>query len=305
VNGRKVTTESGPDIRFAAQLIEAREVFSERKILSGDAFDQVSWQHVYQVLTSVPKMFEIFACKQVFDISATFGFVHKRDPSICPLCPSCCTINESSGHILYCGEEGRVKALTKFSTDILSWLHMVGTHRNLTFLLIKFIRGRGYLTMQDICNQHNLPQEYTTFAISQDKIGWRRFLEGMVSRKLYLLLCNIGLRSGYTLDLDKWMTELITRLLELTHSLWIYRNVVVHDEEAGTHATRRKELLQTEIERQLELGGEGLAETDQWMLEVNLSDLNTSSGEREAYWLAAVEAARAHHNVLPDHNIED
>jgi hypothetical protein len=75
------------------------------------------------------------------------------------------------------------------------------------------------------------------------------------------------------------MTEPITRLLELTHSLWIYRNVVVHDEEAGTHATRRKELLQTKIEWQLELGGEGLAETDQWMLEINLSDLNTSSGE--------------------------
>jgi hypothetical protein len=94
---------------------------------------------------------------------------------------------------LYCGEEGLVKALTKFSSDILSRLHMVGTHRNLTFLLIKFIRGHGYLTMQDICNQHNLPQEYNTFAISQDKIGWRQFLEEMISRKLYLLLCNIGL----------------------------------------------------------------------------------------------------------------
>jgi hypothetical protein len=58
---------------------------------------------------------------------------------------------------------------------------------------------------------------------------------------------------------------------------------------------QRKEALQREIERQIELGGEGLAEEDMWMLEVNLGDLEESNGEREAYWLVAIEAARARH----------
>jgi hypothetical protein len=301
VGGKKITTDSGSELRFAAQLVEAREVFSERKILSGEAFDQVSWQHVSLALTSVPKMFEIFACKQVFDISATFGFIHKQDPSTCPLCPSCTTDTETAGHILSCGEEGQVSALTLFSSTLLSWLNKVGTHRNLTFLLVKFIRGRGHQTMHEIYEQYNLPSSYDAFTRSQDMIGWRRFLEGMVSKKLFSLLQEIGLQPGYTMDLNTWMSELTTHLLEITHSLWIYRNVVVHDNAAGTHATRRKELLQTAIERQLELGSEGLAETDQWMLEVNLSDLDTTSGEREAYWLVAIEAARARHNIQLSH----
>jgi hypothetical protein len=157
--------------------------------------------------------------------------------------------------------------------------------------------------MHDICEQYNLPSNYNTFARSQDMIGWQRFLKGMVSHKLFSLIQEIGLQPGYTMDLNNWMTELITHLLEITHSLWIYRNVVVHDNAAGTHATRRKELLQTEIEQQLELGSEGLAEADQWMIEVNLSvsDLDTTSGEWEAYWLVAIEAARARHHIHLGH----
>jgi hypothetical protein len=46
------------------------------------------------------------------------------------------------------------------------------------------------------------------------------------------------------------------------------------------------------LEDQLELGGEGLDEDDRFLLEINLEELDTSSGEDQAYWLLALEAAR-------------
>ncbi len=42
----------------------------------------------------------------------------------------------------------------------------------------------------------------------------------------------------------------------------------------------------------MDLGGAGLLEEDQWMLEVNLGDLETTGGEQEEYWLLAIKAAR-------------
>jgi hypothetical protein len=42
----------------------------------------------------------------------------------------------------------------------------------------------------------------------------------------------------------------------------------------------------------LETGGNGLLEEDQWMMEVNLGDLENASGEQEQYWLVAIKAAR-------------
>jgi hypothetical protein len=57
-------------------------------------------------------------------------------------------------------------------------------------------------------------------------------------------------------------------------------------------ATARKEELQRAIEDELELGGEGLAEEDLYLLEINLDDLETTSGELQAYWLLSIRAAR-------------
>ncbi len=85
---------------------------------------------------------------------------------------------------------------------------------------------------------------------------------------------------------------MILRLLEATHGQWIYRNVQIHDDVARTQATLRKEEIQREIKEQMELGPTGLLAEDQWMLEVNLGDMESSLGEKEEYWLLAIRAAR-------------
>ena len=61
---------------------------------------------------------------------------------------------------------------------------------------------------------------------------------------------------------------------------------------SGILATERKEKLQSEIETQIQLGGEGLEPEDRFLLEINLEDLETSSGETQEYWLMAILAAR-------------
>jgi hypothetical protein len=42
----------------------------------------------------------------------------------------------------------------------------------------------------------------------------------------------------------------------------------------------------------LEAGTDDLLEEDQYLAEVNMEDLETSSGERQEYWLMAIRAAR-------------
>jgi hypothetical protein len=75
--------------------------------------------------------------------------------------------------------------------------------------------------------------------------------------------------------------------------MWIYRNLTIHDRVTGVLAVNRREQLMREIEKQIDLGGEGLAEEDQWMLEVKLGDLDGGcSGEYETYWLLAITTAR-------------
>ena len=66
---------------------------------------------------------------------------------------------------------------------------------------------------------------------------------------------------------------------------------------SGTIATAKKEELLAEIERQRELGDAGLLEEDKYLAEVNLEEMATSSGERQHYWLLAIQTARNHYTL--------
>ena len=85
----------------------------------------------------------------------------------------------------------------------------------------------------------------------------------------------------------------MVKLLEVTHGQWLYRNVHVHDAISGALATEKKEELRQAIEDEVELGGEGLAEEDLYLLDINLEDLETSNWEDHTYWLLTIQAARA------------
>ncbi len=76
----------------------------------------------------------------------------------------------------------------------------------------------------------------------------------------------------------------------------------MHDRVSGDAATRRKEEIQMEIEKQQELGEDGLLGEDQYLMEVNLEDLETTNGEREEYWLLAIRAARMACTLRAQHN---
>ena len=67
------------------------------------------------------------------------------------------------------------------------------------------------------------------------------------------------------------------------------RNLHVHNTVLGALATERKDELQAETEMQQKLGEEVLAEEDKYLLKINLEDLETTSEEKQTYWLLAIQ----------------
>ena len=99
------------------------------------------------------------------------------------------------------------------------------------------------------------------------------------------------------MSLEKWCSGLITQLLEITHGQWLYQNYVVHDPVSGTIVMAKKEELLLEIERQHELGDAGLLEEDKYLAKVNLEEMVSSSGERQHYWLLAMQTTQNHYEL--------
>jgi hypothetical protein len=117
-------------------------------------------------------------------------------------------------------------------------------------------------------------------------------MEGMVCKGMRNIQETYTQVEGSNITSIQWTQGLIIKLLEATHSQWLYRCMQIHDRVSGTWATACKEEIQLAIEAQQEMGTENLLEEDQYLAEVNLKDLESTSGERQEYWLIAIRAAR-------------
>ena len=287
----KMTSDTGGSVRFQAHKKLAREEFAAAGILSHTQFSRVDWEIVHCALTAVPRMFQVWACKQVWGIAGT-NKEQSRWSDVSPLCPSCRQAPETCSHVLHCPHEGRVEALHTTIALMDKWMKQNNTDPDLRDCIYEYAAGRGGITMEEICLANGYDARYKNMAKSQDSIGWRRFMEGMVCKEIRGIQNEYSSITRLRCNTLKWGRDIVTRLLEVTHGQWLYRNVQVHDRIAGTLATQRKEELQMEIERQQELGTEGLLEEDCYLADCNLGDLEETSGMRETYWLLAIQAAR-------------
>jgi hypothetical protein len=116
---------------------------------------------------------------------------------------------------------------------------------------------------------------YQQMAQSVDKIGWRRFMEGMVTKEMRSIQETFEIVQGATTSSTNWMTSVIIKLLETVHGQWLYRCIQIHNRTWGTLATSEKEELQRAIEEKMEQGWSDLLDEDQYLAEVNLLNLRT------------------------------
>jgi hypothetical protein len=227
VGKNKMTSDTSDKIRFWAHRRLAREAMVDSKILLGRQFDGIAWEAVYDALHSVPQMFQLWACKQVWDIAGTNYLRSKWDKSVKGWCPSCRRSRETAAHVVMCSEAGRVDTLHRTVDFMEEWLSEVGTNPALQTCIIRYAHGRGYLTMSDICS--DLGHQYREMAVEQDVIGWRRFMEGMISKQLVCIQADYRAHTGEGIRAMAWASQFVVWLLEVTHSQWIYRNIQVHD----------------------------------------------------------------------------
>ncbi len=173
--------DKGDMLQFWVQKQIARSWFYEADILYGQQFDLVDWEMVHGALHRVPRMFQIWACKQVMNIAPTNGS-WPWEPDLCPLCPSCGQVRETCAHILLCNHTGRVEVLMHLIDLLEHWLVEINTDPILRECMVEYAKGQGGLTMTEICR--GMDHRYGKVAEEQDTISWRRFMEGMICRGL-------------------------------------------------------------------------------------------------------------------------
>jgi hypothetical protein len=144
---------------------------------------------------------------------------------------------------------------------VTKWLNEADTDSNLANSIVEYVQQRGTITKEGVVRE--APCRFLSMGISQDKIGWRGFLEGMISKEITALQQHFYALIRSSMSLEKCFSGLITWLLEITHGQWLYWNYIVQDPVYSTIATVTKKQLLLEIEHQRKLVDASLLEEDQ------------------------------------------
>ena len=99
LGGEKLLPETGPLLQFHAHLQLARSLFHKKNILSCNKFEEVDWELFHSTLHLVPRLFQVWAAKQVLGIAERMKFLAHQDGRE-PTCPSCRLCEERHVHTL-------------------------------------------------------------------------------------------------------------------------------------------------------------------------------------------------------------
>ena len=129
---------------------------------------------VYETLREVPRLFQIWACKQMMGIAVMMEW----DKSTIQMCPSCMVERDIYAHVPLCQHKGQVATL-KLTLEIMEdWLSEAETDPDLLDCIMEYTHGRGGRMMESICS--GLGPKFSRMAREQDSIGWRHFMEEMI-----------------------------------------------------------------------------------------------------------------------------
>ena len=133
-------------------------------------------------LYELPRMFQMWVCKQVMGVAGTNLYQYKYQPNHNPICPSCTWSVESCSHVLYFPEEGRVDTLLGTIGFLDSWMKNIGTDKGLRDFLVRYAKWGLAITTKDIVSSRN--HRLYPLTQSQNHIGWRQFMGGMISKEI-------------------------------------------------------------------------------------------------------------------------
>ena len=128
-------------------------------------------------------------------------------------------------------------------------------------------------------------------ASSQDLIPWKDFMEGKISKDLFLLQHHSLSVSPSKLTIADWSKKLISQILQISHAQWIFRNVSLHDVNTGYKRVKQQTAVLAEVDRLSQLDPAALPEGSRYLLEIYFSSLQCYTSENQSYWLFAMRAA--------------
>lgn len=298
LNHQKQTGDITDAFQFHLGLTQAREFYTKELEWTADQFDSVDWASLHLTLAGKKIMYSLWLSKQASGWCGTRLQVSRMTPGADDRCPNCHQPEERSRHLNVCPSTHRTQQFQDSVQELSSWLNKEHTAPELAFWIPKYLLARNRVSFCHLpriipARQFiSMSSQMKMVAAAQDKIGWTHFLEGKVTghirgmQQLYLKTRDCRMNG------DDWIKQFISRLLKISHTQWIFRNISLHDNQQGHLARLRRADLEKELTRLHALDPRDVPEESQFLLDFDIDDLAEGDINRQEQWILAMQAAR-------------
>ena len=288
VNNQTVTSDPHPKILWHLGYRAAYTYMVEKKeYISPAGFPLINFLALSAALKATSSLYRLWFSKFVSGHSATGRMMYLWGKWDNALCPCCGHDPETTRHVLVCPDP-RMRLEYRAKVTLLEqWMSSVETMPEIQFCLLQGL----WMEQSSLFTPFASPTAQVA-AQAQDHIGWTNLLLGQLATEWSVLqhlhLSSISSRR----TASSWATGMITHLLSISHSLWVFRNRVVHDRTMEGTA-RAAELQVTEdLHAQFVLGLQDLPFSERHYIKRHSVDslLHAPLMDRQR-WLAHVALA--------------
>jgi hypothetical protein len=140
---------------------------------------------------------------------------------------------------------------------------------------------------------HGTDQAFESVAEASNCLGWDSFLEGCISTNWQALVTPLLQKTNNYLLFPSWGRQFITRLHNIVHKQWIYRNTYIHYwGKDGLSIPEHQEIM-NRVEEHAYTDPDTLLPRHRHLLGEDFEALGSGQTSDRLLWLASMELATA------------
>jgi hypothetical protein len=173
----------------------------------------------------------------------------------CPNCQRC----KTAAHLMLCPDDDRTRLLVKNVDELTVWMSQDNrTDPEILYWIPKYILMRGD---KPPYKMGFMSPQFKALAKSQDLIGWRDLTEeGYISTHFYVIQSFHLPMSSSHLNGEDWTKQFVSKILQITHSQWIFHNISLHDRKHGYLHKKKANKIMKKIDILLDITPEDVPE---------------------------------------------
>jgi hypothetical protein len=265
---------------------------------TAERFDSFDWDSLHATLSKKDLMYTLWLTKQATKFCGSRIQVSRMTPGSDDRCPNCFCPEERASHLNLCPNADRTRQFISSVDELGAWLHKDHTHPDIAFWVPRYLKARNRVLFQDLPSYAparamvRMSSQMRAIAIGQDSIGWMHFLEGKITGH-FLGMQRLYLRTTRCkINADGWVKGFISKILAISHTQWIFRNITLHDQQHGHLALLRRDQLIEEIEKLQAMDPEDVPPESAFLLEFDIDSLTSADINKQEQWIMAMQAAR-------------